>query len=224
MTQPIQPSPVTPLENIQRGTVFALAIIPAGIIVWDVLWSIGFIASIVAFGVAAGAVWLYRRGSGGVVSRQGAVRIVVITILTLVLAFFGGMVTDALVGYSQAIGTNWVEAITSQRFWTVFWNVVGDGAYFSSIALPLLLAVLFAFLGCFRVLRNALKSTNAQAQADAAAGYQPSPYVPPTAAGQQLPPLAPGQVSPPATTPPATPPAATGRTILNGEPLPPTKD
>ncbi len=73
-----------------RGTLLALLIIPAGIIAWVVLWQFGLIASIVALGIAIGALWLYRIGSGGRISRTGAIRVTIITVVTLLLAFLGG--------------------------------------------------------------------------------------------------------------------------------------
>jgi hypothetical protein len=41
-----------PSENVQRGVIFALIALPVGVVAWDILWSFGFVASIVAFGVA----------------------------------------------------------------------------------------------------------------------------------------------------------------------------
>jgi hypothetical protein len=86
-----QPAPSTspsslPSENFQRGVIFALIVLPLGILAWDVLWSVGFVASIVAFGVAWGAVRLYRIGSGGRITRNGAIAVTAITVVTLALS------------------------------------------------------------------------------------------------------------------------------------------
>src|SRR3982750_2359813 len=84
-----------PVENVGRGTLFALLAVPAGVAVWLILWKFGFIASIVGFGVVWAAVQLYVRGSGGVISRVGAVAILGIVVVTLLLSFLSGMVYDA---------------------------------------------------------------------------------------------------------------------------------
>lgn len=138
-----------PSENVQRGTLLALLIVPAGIIAWVLLWSVGFIASIVAFGVAIGAMWLYRLGSGGRISRTGAIRITVITIVTLLLAFVAGMITDQLAAFTRAF-----QAGRFLEFFVI--NIqLNAGAY----AIPFLMALGFGALGCFSILRNAFQQT-----------------------------------------------------------------
>jgi hypothetical protein len=74
-----QPQP----ENVLGGALLALLAIPVGVIALTLLWSIGFIASIVGFLVAFSAFWLYRRGSGGTISRVGAWTITAIVVFTL---------------------------------------------------------------------------------------------------------------------------------------------
>ena len=53
-----------PAEQVGRGIALALIALPLGVVVWVLLWSIGFVSSIVALGVALAALSLYRRGSG----------------------------------------------------------------------------------------------------------------------------------------------------------------
>ena len=60
-------------ERVLRGILFSLLIIPAGVLAWAIIWQLGFMSAIVAFGVAVGGAWLYRFGSGG---RMGVVGIV----------------------------------------------------------------------------------------------------------------------------------------------------
>lgn len=140
-----------PAENLQRGTLFALVVVPLGVIAWVLLWSFGFIASIVAFGVAAGAVYLYRFGSGGAITRTGAIRVIAITIATLLLAIFAGVVSDGLRGYTEAVGGSWIEAITSSQFWDLFGRFMADGDTLNSLIPSLLISLAFGALGCFRV-------------------------------------------------------------------------
>ena len=157
-----------PAADETRGTIFALAIVPLGVIAWCILWNFGFIASIVGFGVALGAVFLYRMGSGGQVTRGGAIRVSVLTILTLALAFFAGIVLDALQGYSAASGETQMALVTNPLFWSDFFAVLGEPDVLGSYLPDFGLALLFGVLGCFSVLRTAFREAAAPAAVDAA--------------------------------------------------------
>jgi len=192
MTLPSSSSP--PAENLQRGVIFALIALPAGVIVWYILWGFGFIASIVAFGVAYLAVRLYRFGSGGRVSRNGAIAVAIITIGTLIIAVISGFAVKIVGLYAEQFGTSVPEALVAPRFWNIVF-----AAMTSPAALPtLLFAVLFGALGCFGTLRAAFLQTRTQPTAEAAPAV-PDPAVP-------------------------APPAAPSGMVLNGEPVPPTPD
>ena len=195
-----QPSPSSlPAENVQRGVIFALLVLPLGVVAWDILWSVGFVASIVAFGVAYLAVRLYRFGSGGRISRSGAIAIAAITIGTLVIAFISGFAVNIVGLYSEQTGSSIPESLVSPRFWSI---VFGSMANPQSL-ISLLLAAVFGALGCFSILRSAFRQTQAQP----AAGAVPPSYAMPTTADPSVP----------------LPPAAPG-VVLNGEPVPPTPD
>ena len=159
--QPAQPAPA--YENVGRGTVVALLAIPAGVIVWVIIWSIGFIASIVSFGVALLAMFLYRLGSGGQIGRTGAIRVAIITITTIALSIFTGLVVDVAVGISQVAQVSPIDALSSPAFWTVFNEYLGTAGapLYGSIAL----AVVFGIFGCFSVLRRAFRATGPTANA-----------------------------------------------------------
>ena len=206
MTSPENTVPSVPAENVPRGTIFALIAIPAGVVVWCVLWRFGFVASIVALGVAYATVSLYRFGSGGRISRPGAIRIAVITIGTLLLAFFAGLVIDALPPYSLQFGVTWIEALTSPTFWNIFGHTVSVNL--GSYAISFLIALAFGALGCFSVLRRAFQLAAAETPGP---GYQP-PQVNPTPGYAIQPPVPPAPANP--TTPNAGP-------TLNGQPLDP---
>jgi hypothetical protein len=157
--QPAQPGPLTgldaPPENVQRGVAFALIVVPLGIVAWDLLWNIGFVASIVAFGVAWGALRLYRIGSNGVFGRSGAIAVAVITIATLVLSYISGFAVEGVGAYANAVGSSVPEALVDGRFWGIVFQVM-----FSDNALTsLLLAAAFGALGCFTLLRGAFRAT-----------------------------------------------------------------
>jgi hypothetical protein len=148
-----------PPENVPRGTLLALLIIPAGIIVWIILWQFGLIASLVAFGIALGALWLYRFGSGGRISRAGAVRVTIITVVALLLAFLSGLVADVLPMYANQRNIDFVSALTSGEFWSFFGNAVDNN--FGDVVVQLVIALIFGALGCFSVLRTAFVQTRA---------------------------------------------------------------
>jgi hypothetical protein len=170
---PESTTPSTPSENVPRGTLLALLIIPAGIIVWVIIWGLGFIASIVALGIAIGALWLYRLGSGGRISRAGAVRVTVITVVALLLAFWAGLVSDVLPLYAGQRNIDYVTALTSGEFWSLFNHAVANN--FGDVAVQFVIALAFGALGCFSVLRTAFVQTRA---ADAAAGTVAPPISP----------------------------------------------
>ncbi|MEO6116169.1 MAG: hypothetical protein ABIP33_07275 [Pseudolysinimonas sp.] len=189
------PSPSSlPSENVQRGVIFALLVLPLGVVAWDILWTVGFVASIVAFGVAYFAVRLYRFGSGGRVTRNGAIAIAAITIGTLIIAFISGFAVQIVGLYSQEFGTSIPESLLAPRFWSIVFASMTSG----SALISLLLAVVFGALGCFGILRQAFVQTRVQPTMDAM----------PATADPSVP----------------APPAAPQGMVLNGEPIPPAPD
>jgi hypothetical protein len=202
-----QPSPSSaPSENVQRGVVFALLALPVGVIAWDILWTFGFVASIVAFGVAYLAVRLYRFGSGGRVTRSGAIAIAVITIGTLIIAYISGYAVQIVGLYSNQFGTSIPESLLAPRFWSIVFASMTTG----SALIQLLLAAVFGALGCFGILRNAFTQTRVQPTMDGMttpAVPNPNPQY-----GENAAPSVP------------TPPAPQPGLILNGEPIPPADE
>ncbi len=147
--------PEAPLENLTRGTVFAALAIPVGIVAWTILWSIGFIASIVSFGVAYLAVFLYRFGSGGRITRSGAIRVTAIVLVTVVVSIVVGLVVDVARGISAGAHVTLVDALFHPRFGEIFSAYVSgaDGQFWFSIVL----ALAFGVVGCFSILRGAFR-------------------------------------------------------------------
>ena len=194
--------PQQPIEDVNRGTLVALLAVPAGIIVWTLIWSIGFIASIVTFGIALAATFLYRLGSGGTIGRAGAIRITIITLATVVLAIIAGLVADVAIGISQVADISPIDALTYPGFGDVFSLYLSQGG--ASLYGSLAIAVVFGLLGCFSTLRGAFAATAAPA---APAAQQPWGTLPtqqgfasPAAEQQQ-----PWQQTPPAQQWPAPP-------------------
>ncbi|TBN57891.1 hypothetical protein EYE40_11075 [Glaciihabitans arcticus] len=154
-----------PPENVGRGLLFSLAVIPVGVILWVVVWSLGFIAAIIAALVSIGAVWLYRKGSGGRVSFVGVIVVAVVTLVTLVIAFLGGLVADYAAAIAAEIGGTQLDALAYPDFWTFFG--LDLPAMLEGNGLNLLLALGFGVLGAFGTLRAVF----AEAKAAPAAAY-----------------------------------------------------
>ena len=192
------PSPSSlPSENFQRGLIFALVVLPVGIVAWDILWSVGFVASIVAFGVAWAAVRLYRIGSGGRITRTGAIAVTAITIATLVLAYVSGFVVDVV----QAL-VKQGASVTEALAYPPFWGYVGQAMTAPSALVSLLLAAVFGALGCVSVLRGAFRLSRAPQDVAAPGAVVPGPYSPPV-----QPTLMNPEGTPAIPAPPAAPPA-----------------
>ena len=163
---PVQQVPVVRLENVGRGALLALLTIPVGVALWVLLWGFGFIASLVAALVAFMALRLYVWGSGGL-SRVGAVVVVAVTVVTLLLAFFGGIVLDAARGFGEASGLGAWGAFVHEAFWPALWEVLPE-------ALPEYLpdfawAAGFGALGSYATLRAAFAATSPVAMGPATA-------------------------------------------------------
>jgi len=165
--QPVLTGPDAPPENVQRGVALALITLPAGILLWDVLWSFGFVASIVAFGIAWGAMRLYRIGSNGPFSRTGAIAVLVITVVTLVLAYISGFAVDLMPSYVEVTGHSVIDGLVDGNFWAQALSHLGDSRNIPS----LVLAIAFGALGCVRILIGAFRSTRPAAAGPA----QPAP-------------------------------------------------
>jgi hypothetical protein len=134
-------------ENVIGGALLALLAIPVGVVALTLLWSIGFVASIVGFLVAFSAVWLYRRGSGGVISRVGAWTVTLIVVVALALGLWVALVVE----FANGIGH--LGNLGYPDFWPQF------NAHFPDIlkadVLSVVLVFVFGALGSFRVLGRA---------------------------------------------------------------------
>jgi len=156
-----------PAENVARGTLLTLLVIPVGVVVWLLIWNFGFVAGIVTYGVALLAVVLYKLGAG-FVSRAGAVRVTVITLITIALSLFAGLVSDVAVFVGKELGISQFAAVLEPDFWPFFTDVMFTQGAIEEYAPQLLIAVGIGLLGCFSILRNAFKAT--------APEPAPSPY------------------------------------------------
>ncbi|WP_168186147.1 septum formation family protein [Agromyces badenianii] len=69
--------------GFRRGLALSLLVVPAATAAWVFLWQYGVISSIVAVLASVGALWLFRLGSAGPVSRRGAIAVTVVATLTV---------------------------------------------------------------------------------------------------------------------------------------------
>jgi hypothetical protein len=139
--------PTARSENVLGGFLLALLAIPVGVVVLALLSSIGFIASIVGFLVAFSAVWLYRRGSGGFISRTGAWIITAIVLVTLLL----GIWVDLVITFAHGLGH--LNNIGLDGFWPQFNDDLP--ANLSNNVLFIVLILAFGALGAFRTIGRA---------------------------------------------------------------------
>ena len=167
-----------PAENIVKGLLFALIAVPLGVVLWVVIWSFGFVSAIVAFAVAAAAAWLYRKGSGGRVSTKGAFLISGVVLVTLLLSFYAGLVTDFMRAAAEELGLSWIQALQHPFFWPIFNE--NFGAILNENLPNLIFALLFGVLGAFSVLRRAFTDTKREAKGISLVANDPVVPAPPT--------------------------------------------
>lgn len=141
-------------SHITRGLLLASLVIPVGIALWVILWQYGFIASIVAFGIAYAAVWLYKKGAGDT-TRTAAPYLIALIVLAVVLAFLGGMVSDAWYVYSQDL--EGAQGFFSAEFIDFFMANITTAELWQGYAFDLLVSVVFAALGASGVIRDLYK-------------------------------------------------------------------
>lgn len=144
-------------ENVIRGALFALAVVPLGAAAWLVLWNMGWMASIVAFIAATVAARLYALGTGAVISRRGAWVVAAITLGTVLLSFWGGMLLDAA---KYLGGGSPLTMLADAGTWDLLlYNLSTNRDLVDGYAGDFLLALLFSALGCFFTLRQLFTHT-----------------------------------------------------------------
>jgi hypothetical protein len=165
VTPPAEPfavaAPPLPPENLVRGLLLSLLAIPAGILVFVLIWNLGFIASIVGFGVAFAAFFLYRLGSGGRVSMRGAIVIALVTVVTLVLAFIAAEVFTVAGEIARVNDVPVTEVLTTPELLGFVVNVLTSPEVAGALAGDAVMTLLFGAIGCFAVLRGAFREAKA---------------------------------------------------------------
>lgn len=127
-----------------KGLALASLVIPIGIVLWVVLWNMGFMASLVAFVIAYGAVWLYKTQTNGEITKPAAVALLGLIVLGVFLSFVSGMIADGWSAYSSEISN---PALLSADFWQFIVGNLSDGAIWQAYSSDLIIAIVFALIG-----------------------------------------------------------------------------
>lgn len=139
----------------RKGIMLALLSIPAGIIAWDILWSGGFIASVVAFGIAYLSVKLFTRAAGEGPDAQAAKPLIAIILAGVVLSFISGIVMDIDKFYIADTAMGAWQALGTSDFWRVVWvNLTQNGAMWGQYTKDILITLVFAALGSYGIIRR----------------------------------------------------------------------
>ncbi len=153
-----KPKSYTPAKRRHaRGITLAWLSIPVGVVVWDLLWNYGFMASIVSYGIAYVAIKLYQMGAGAPPDRSAAKTLLAIIAIGVVLSFMSGMAMDAHLSYAEDTPATALQAYTSSDFWSFFLGNLAYADIWGSYFVDILIAVAFAFLGCFGIVRDLLQ-------------------------------------------------------------------
>jgi hypothetical protein len=140
-----------PPENVGVGASLALLTIPIGVVIVVAIVSIGVFASIAGYVLALLGVWLYRRGSGGTISRTGAWIVTGTVVASILVGMWASMVV------SFAHGLAHLGNIGLAQFWPQFGQ--DFPALLSEDALVLVLVLAFGVIGSFRTLRRAFATS-----------------------------------------------------------------
>lgn len=141
--------------SVKQGLLLSLLVIPIGIFLWVVLWSFGFMASFVSFAIAWLAIYLYTLGAKKEVTRRAAPYILTVIVAGIVLAFLGGMASDAVLFYVDGTDMSQWSAILSVDYWMFFVeNLLSNGELWSSYFVDILIALAFGLLGCFSIVKD----------------------------------------------------------------------
>lgn len=144
-----------PREDIGRGTLFALAALPIGVVLWMVIWNFGWMTSLVTYAAAFMAAKFYVTGAGAL-SRKGVWVVAVVTAVTALVSFLGGVWLDAV----KFLGREPLAMVMNSEPWALIAdNLAYNPDFIGGYMGDFLLALLFGALGCFFTLRQLFAAT-----------------------------------------------------------------
>lgn len=202
-------------ENVQRGTLFALAAIPISIAAFAFIGGLtGFITGILAILIPYITAFFYSKGAGAPLTRKGWGPFIGVAGAAVVLGTFSGVVGGVYSAYQAVGGSGGIFA-------SAFWRTVGN-QFTINLAdnfFAILIGIGLGAAGIVSVIRNGGKmpsrgagnpaqSTMPGQAANPVAPTGAAPAQPSTPAAPPAPPVAPNQPSP--------------GVMLNGKPIEPT--
>lgn len=147
-------------QSERKGLLYAALAIPAGVFAWAVLWSMGFIASLVAFGIGWLALYLFVLGAGGEpMTKNARMGLVAIIILGIVLSFIGGIVLDAEKFVSEETKLSFWQVMTTGSFWSFVGDIIRSAELWKDYGKDAAMAVVFGALGSFGIIKALLTPT-----------------------------------------------------------------
>lgn len=205
------PEPARPTGNVQRGALFTLLTIPASIAIFAVIGGVfGIITGLAAIVVPYIAGWLYSKGAGARLSREGWGPFIGITAVAVILGTSVGILGGFYHSFTRVGGDG---GILGSAFWTTVRTQLTDNL--GDNAFPVIIGVGLGIVGIVSVLRG-------RTLGSPSAGGGPGPL-----AQSSMPGAVGG--SQPGTGAPVTPPAGpvtnqpSPGIILNGKPIEPDK-
>jgi hypothetical protein len=151
-------------EHVAKGILASLGAIVAGVVLWVILWRMGFVASIVSFAIAWLAIKLYGLGAG-MVTRSSAKYIVAVSIVGVALSFLAGLVSDGADVFADGTKLSLWNTFTAGDFWSFIWANFQSAELWKSYTGDIAMAALFAALGMFWTLKDLFKPAKPAAEA-----------------------------------------------------------
>ncbi len=146
--------------NKTKGILLSLLAIPAAIIVWVIVWSMGFIASIVALGLAYAVVWLYAKGAGAQPDKTVALPLVLVILVGCVLSFVAGVAYEGYSYYQSEeyladakVETNPTPDETAEYVA----SMMGDSSLWEAYTNDIIMTIVFTLLGAGGVVYSLFK-------------------------------------------------------------------
>ena len=188
---------VQPVENVGRGTTFALLAIPASLILFAIVGGLlGIVTGLAAIIVPYIAAWLYAKGAGAPISKAGWGPFIAISVVAVILGTVVGVIGGFYNSFTRVGGDG---GLLGGAFWTTVRLQLTDNV--DSNFFPIFVGLALGGAGIIAVLRGRQAKPTGRAP-----GVPAKRTVPPAA------PTAPLQNKP------------SPGIILNGKPLDPDKN
>lgn len=138
-----------------RGILLALLSIPVGIIIWVIIWRLGYVAALASLAMAVLAFWLYEKGARQKPDIIAIIWLLVIIIAGAVLAFLCGILSDGIIAMMEEVGVSFGEALRLSL--EVLFR---DSSVISAYSSDAIMAFVFTALGAGWFIVDALRSNH----------------------------------------------------------------